>query len=434
MKNLYEVISYAKELAARAAKSLAELGIDVEERHNVLVPGTPTTAERSKDLLKKALNESGNKASIYMGLDVCPYICKFCRYSNRTAKKEKLPEMIEESLRNLVKEMDIAVERLSPDEKIKASSIYIGGGTPSSMSQEQMAWLFDSLKKNFSINSGTEITMECAPDAIDGDKLLAMEKLGVNRISMGVQRLDDGWLLKMGRCHSSKDVLEALRLFQNNGMRFNVDLMYGFSGQNIELFAADLLKILEYEPTEITLYRLEDQKRTDDKKIEVEKADRKSTYAMQETGRVILTNSGYTEGPAGWFTKKGFSKAEVYEDRWNKQIPLLGFGPGAYSFSKYQQHTNKPFMEWQEAIKRGQEILDVERVYEYSNNQIGIRRMIFDLKSNFETNFDAGQRSFFSSLVKAGLGELMGGNGFRLNKCGIIAVEEIIRVLIGMAN
>lgn len=341
--------------------------------------------------------------------------------------------MVEKSLENLIKEMDAADERLSPYGKIKASSVYIGGGTPSLMSEEQMKKLFDNLRNIFDINSKTEITVECTPDTINYSKLSAMERLGVNRISMGVQRLDDRWLLKMGRCHSSKDVMEALRLFQNKA-RFNVDLMYGFRWQNIEIFVADLLKILEFKPSEITLYRLENQKRTDDKKIDVEKADRKSTYAMQEVGKIILTNSGYLEGPAGWFTKKGFSKAQVYEDRWNKQIPLLGFGPEAYSFSKYQQHTNAGFDFYHKAIQDGKGILDCKRTYEYSKKQMDVRTMAFDLKSNFETLFDADQRSFFSSLVNAGLGEFIGRCGFKLNEYGVIAVEEIIRLLIGMVG
>lgn len=229
-------------MAAECVKTLDELGIEVEERHNVLVPGTPATVERSEDLLREAIKENNDKASVYASINVCPYRCEFCRYNIRTADdSENLPQKVEESLENLIKEMDMTKEHLSLDEKIKASSIYVGGGTPTLMSDEQMEKLFENLQKNYDINSQTEITMECTPDTMNIDKLSIMRKLGINRISMGVQRLDDEWLSKMGRGHNSEDVLKSLQLFKNENIRFNIDLIYGFEGQSIESFTNEVI-------------------------------------------------------------------------------------------------------------------------------------------------------------------------------------------------
>lgn len=433
-ENLHEIISRSKALAEECAESLDELGIEVEERHNVLVPGTPATIERSENLLRDAIRENDNKASVYTGIDICRYICKFCRYYNRTAHNiEDLPQKVEESIENLIKEINMETERLSPNEKIRASSIYIGGGTPTLMSEEQMNKLFENLQKNYDIENQAEITMECTPDTIDTDKLAAMRKFGVNRISIGVQRLNDEWLLEMGRKHNSADVVKSLKLFKDEDMRFNVDLMYGFDGQSIESFANDLLKILEHEPPEITLYRFENQKRTDDKNIKIEKMNRKNIYAMQQVGREILQKREYIEGPDGWFTKKGYNRAQVYADRWKNQIPLLGFGPEAYSFSKYQQQTNKKYTGYISSLVKGHLPIDSKRVYEYAGNQKDIRRMIFDLKSTFQTEIDSAHKDFFTSLSEKGLGEIDIVNEkekFKLNERGIIVVEEIMRVLV----
>ena len=429
---LEEIISEAKANVAKTIDALEALNIHVPERHNVLVPGTPTTPEKSESLLHEAVTEDG-EVGIYLGVTVCPYICKFCRYYNRTGPMKDLEKMAADEVGDVIGEMEIVNKKLNLTSKPKASSVYIGGGTPTLMSSDSNEKLFQTLKQNYKIDADTEISMECTPDTLTEEKLKALKNFGVNRISMGVQRLDDEWLKSMNRRHSVQDVFDTLELLGGKGVNFNVDLIYGFEGQTIESFCEDLEKILKYSPTEITLYRFENQKRTDDRDIKVQRSERNTAYIMQEAGRIILTKAGYTEGPDGWFTKKGAKKATVYEDRWNKQIPLIGFGPEAYSYSKYQQHTNKPFRQYKEAISKKEMPLDKERIFEYQRTQKEIRRMVFELKSRFETSYDQSHESFFESLSTQGLGEIKNNEGnkiFKLSKHGIIAVEEIMRVLV----
>lgn len=303
--------------------------------------------------------------------------------------------------------MEIVDRELELSKKSKTNSVYIGGGTPTLMSKESMERVFKNLHKFYDINEDAEITMKCTPDSIDEEKIKTMKNIGVNRVSMGVQRLNDDWLKSMNRRHTVSDVFKTLELFNKNGVNYNIDLIYGFGGQGVESFCDDLNEILKYNPAEITLYRFENQKRTDDKSIKVGRSSREPIYIMQEAGRIILLSHGYTEGPDGWFTRKGVKKAKVYEDRWDKQIPLLGFGPEAYSYSKYQQHTNKPLLQYQEAIQKNKEILNTKLTYEYTDKQVDIRRMVFDLKSKFKTSFKTNQEQFFISLSDAGLGEII---------------------------
>ena len=346
---LKEIIFEAKENAAKTVEALEALNIHVPERHNVLVPGTPTTPEKSKTLLREAIMEDG-EVGLYLGVTVCPYICKFCRYYNRTGPMKDLEEMAADEVGDVINEIEITNKKFNLPNKPVASSVYIGGGTPTLMSGESIEKLFQCMRQNYEINKDTEISMECTPDTLTKDKLAELKKVGVNRISMGVQRLDDEWLKSMNRRHSVQDVFDALELLGKNEVNFNVDLIYGFEGQTVESFCDDLEKLLKYSPTEITLYRFENQKRTDDRDIKVQRSERNTAYTMQEAGRIILTKAGYTEGPDGWFTKKDAKKATVYEDRWNRQIPLIGFGPEAYSYSKYQQHTNKSFRQYKKSI------------------------------------------------------------------------------------
>lgn len=274
--------------------------------------------------------------------------------------------------------------------------------------------------------------MESTPDTVNDEKISLMKKMGVNRISMGVQRMDDEWLKEMGRKHTSADVLKALDTFNRNDMRFNVDLIYGFEGQSVESFCKDLLRLLESKPSEVTLYRYENQKRTDDRSIKtVERnQNREDIYAMQEAGRQILQSLGYTEGPDGWFTRPGVNRAKVYDDRWKNQKPMIAFGAEGYSFSADQQHTNKKHVEYHDALKKGDSLLDDKRVYEYLGEQKDLRRMVFDLKSTFQTDFNEEERALFSGLADKGFGTIENNNHFKLGNKGIIVVEEIMRVLV----
>ncbi len=241
----------------------------------------------------------------------------------------------------------------------------------------------------------------------------------------------------MNRKHSSDGVFQALKILNESGINYNIDLMYGFNGQDIQSFCKDIVEILKYSPEEITLYRFETQKRTDDRDIRISRSNSELIYSMQEAGRLILEKNGYIEGPDGWFTRKDVKRSQVYEDRWKRQIPLIGFGPEAYSFSKYQQHTNKSLIKYKEAIRQKDLTLDEQRIFEYIGNQQKMRKIVFELKSHFETVFDNSYKFFFESLAVNGLGDIYEENNFKifkLNKYGIIVVEEIMRVLIEKDN
>ena len=425
---LDDILLQSKRRVEKAMSALDDLGISVAERHNVVVPGTLTEQDKSFDLLKESIKES-DSVGVYAGINVCSYICKYCRYYSRTGSAEELPDKVDEDLKNLDEEISMVQERINPGVQLESSSLYIGGGTPTLMSEEQMDRFFHSLQRAYKFDESTEITMECTPDTLSVEKVQLMSQYGVNRISMGVQRLDDEWLASMGRKHLTSDVMSGLQLLDESGIRYNIDLLYGFEGQSVQSFVQDLQQILKFSPIEITIYRFEDQKRTDDRQIRLDRAESDQIYLMQDVAREILLQKGYYEGPDGWFTKEGYSKAQVYVDRWQDQKPLIGFGPEAYSFSKYQQHTNLPYHKYLESLGEKELPLDQDRTYEYSQDQQNLRRMIFDLKSTFSTTFNEDHSNFFHSLENAGLGKISDSN-FQLNREGILVVEEVMRVLV----
>lgn len=418
---------------ATEASALKKDFLPVDERHVVTVPGTPISPERSLQLLSSAVSNS-DAISVYTGINTCPYICDFCRYYNRISDTTR-----ERNVNAVCKEMEMVTQALGLDlsKKVSVSSIYIGGGTPTLMSHEQWERIFKSLHMHFDVGSNTEITTETTPDTIDPDSLAFMRSCGLNRISMGVQRLDDEWYKQVKRKHSVADVMNALTTLEASGIRFNIDLMYGFEGQAIEQFYGDVEKIAAHRPSEITTYRYESAKRTDDRAIlGPEKSALEKAYAMKIGSREILLNAGYQEGASGWFRLPGLASSQVYEDRWRHQRPMVSFGPEAYSFSAQQQHTNFPFDQYLKTVEAGGLPIDPARTFEYEPEQQTLRRIIFDLKSGYATtikDLDSPTAQFFADAAERGLGEISSLDQdtslFSLSDEGKVVIEEMLQSL-----
>lgn len=414
-----KVLTRAEQLARDTVQALGCANIHVQERHNVTVPGTIATVEESIQRLNQSIG-TARQVTVYAGLTACQYICTFCRYRNVIATAGNVGRIIDNVLREINLRNRIA---LPPH---TTSSVYIGGGTPTLFPDDTINELLGILHTHHSFGPNTEITIETTPDSISRQKIEALSQ--INRWSMGVQRLDEGWLRSVKRGHTLAEVHKALQLMHDMGVKFNIDLMYGFEGQTPENFARDIEIILSYEPTQITLYRLEDQKRTDDKTIPVTRQSSIDVYMMQAIGRMILSERGYTEGPDGWFTAPGAHKAQVYEDRWTNQIPMIAYGSDAYSFSGLQQFTNHGLLEWEKCLQAERLPINPSSSFVYNAEQAGRRKIAFKLRSVFET--DVGEAEvFFRSLETAGLGRIE-GKIFKLSEIGLMSVHEIVKALI----
>jgi coproporphyrinogen III oxidase-like Fe-S oxidoreductase len=293
----------------------------------------------------------------------------------------------------------------------------------------QLGRLLEVCRDSFRITPETEISVEGTPDALTPDKVNSLLDLGVNRLSMGIQRLSDEWLIRMGRGHQVADVLKALETLQGSAVRFNVDLMCGFDDQTVSEFLRDLETVISYDPHEITVYFLEGKFQLSGKDLKgVKPADPFTAYLMWETGRELCQKHGRQEAPMGWWLRPDIPRSKVYVDRWLDQVPLVGFGTGAYSFSRYQQYTNLTGSNHKEALAEQVLPIDKARTFSYSPAQQELHRMAFDLKSVFITQIGV-EKTFFKGLEKAGLGKL-DDNTFQLNRAGIVVVEEIMRALI----
>ncbi len=221
-------------------------------------------------------------------------------------------------------------------------TVYIGGGTPSLYGPEAIERLIDRITGRFSISDRPEITMELNPGTTDTDKLRGYRTAGINRLSVGVQSLDEYFLRFLGRIHSPDDARECLkqasRIFEN----FSADIIYAIPGQTERVLKGTLSEILSYSPRHISGYELTAEEET-------------PLYSLLTEGKTALPEE--EEAERQYFTvssmlrSEGFIHYEIsnyalpgYECRHNlkywRREEYVGFGASAHSFYRGRRYEN----------------------------------------------------------------------------------------------
>ncbi len=193
--------------------------------------------------------------SLYVSIPFCPTRCSYCSFishSNESAKK-LIPEYIEKLCKELKETGRIAAEL-----KLHPESVYIGGGTPTVLSAEQLLKITDCIGENFDLTNISEYTIEAGrPDSITDDKLKVIRNSGCTRISINPQTFNDGVLREIGRQHSSQMTLDTMSLARENGFdNINMDLIAGLPTDTLESFGKTLEKTISLSPENITVHTL----------------------------------------------------------------------------------------------------------------------------------------------------------------------------------
>jgi len=198
-------------------------------------------------------NEDSKAIGLYVGIPFCPTRCSYCSFtSNRYERNAS-----DAYLKALEKEC-IATSRILKDKRLYSESIYIGGGTPSSLAEDQFEFLVGLVKKYFVTDKTTEFTVECGrPDTITKAKLESVKKHGANRISINPQTMNQKTLDVIGRHHSTDDIIDAYMLARSTGdFIINMDMIAGLPGESFEDFKYSLDKIVALDPENITVHTL----------------------------------------------------------------------------------------------------------------------------------------------------------------------------------
>lgn len=196
-----------------------------------------------------------NSFSLYISIPFCPTRCSYCSFVSQTI--EKAEKLIEPYFQLLCREIEYTGEIVKSC-GLRLESVYVGGGTPTTLNALQLSGLIDTIRSNFDMSSCREFTIEAGrPDTIDEEKLIAIKKGGIDRISINPQTLNDSVLEVIGRKHNSKQTIDAFNLARKIGFtHINMDLIAGLPTDTPESFKNTLDRICILSPESITVHTL----------------------------------------------------------------------------------------------------------------------------------------------------------------------------------
>ena len=238
--------------------------------------------------------------------------------------------------------------------ELKVSTVYFGGGTPSSLSSIQLEKLIKGVLSLFQIDADAEITLEANPATLDVEKLTILKKCGINRLSMGVQSSDNQELSTLSRLHTYEEFLETYTLTKSYIGNISLDLMYGLPDQTLDSFERSLRDIISLNPAHISLYALKIEPDTPFYHM----ADRlnlpsdDTVAEMYLLAHTILESEGYRQYEISNYAKQGsFSRHNL---RYWQGKEYLGLGPSAHSYYDNVRDANiSDITSYLEALERG---------------------------------------------------------------------------------
>ena len=258
--------------------------------------------------------------SAYIHIPFCKSICSYCDFCKMNYQKEWIEVYLD-----VLKE---EIEEKYADEYL--DTIYIGGGTPSCLSKEELNKLFDIIKI-FNLNEEYEFTFECNVNDITEELLDILKENKVNRLSIGVESFNNNNLKLIERKHTFEDALTKINLVKNYGFNnINVDLIYALPEETLSTVKKDINQLLKLDIPHISAYSLIIEEHTKLKIKGVKEIDEDLDAKMYEYIVKKLTNNNYNHYEISNFAKKG------YESRhnltyWNNEY-YYGFGLGAHGY------------------------------------------------------------------------------------------------------
>lgn len=193
--------------------------------------------------------------SLYIGIPFCPSRCSYCSFVSRTIEKDK--KLVQPYVDDLCRELE-AMREMADRLRLNLKTLYIGGGTPTSLSADQLRQLMGTVRGLYDLSALQEYTVEAGrPDCTDREKLDVLKEYGATRISINPQTLSDEVLARIGRRHTAQDILDCFAAARAAGHdNVNMDLIAGLPGDTPEGFARTLEGVIALQPENITVHTL----------------------------------------------------------------------------------------------------------------------------------------------------------------------------------
>ena len=234
--------------AKSADKLLKDVYYVTKERRELAIDCSRSTVAAAKLL-------EPNDISLYVGIPFCPTRCTYCSFVSRTIGKKT--ELLNPYLTALMEELTVTGKLLARSGK-QVRTVYIGGGTPTTLSTPQMAALLDAIRDSFDLSRCIEFTVEGGrPDTLDAEKLRTIRSHGADRMSINPQTMEDHVLRACGRPHKASDVVRAYHQAVDAGFKaINMDLIAGLPQDSFDGFRRSLDAVAALDPANITVHTL----------------------------------------------------------------------------------------------------------------------------------------------------------------------------------
>ena len=301
-------------------------------------------------------------AGIYIHIPFCKRRCIYCDFFPTTRSEEKSTYV-----HALCQELEMRKDYLEGEE---IETIYLGGGTPSQLSEDELKEISTYIYKVYSVSPDAEITLEANPDDLTPEYVAMLRQLPINRISMGIQTFQEETLKLLHRRHTAQQAIEAFKRCREAGFQnISIDLMYGLPGETLDTWKEDLEQAIALHPEHISAYHLIYEEGTILWKLreqrQVEEADEDLSLTLFSTLINELTTAGYQHYEISNFCLPGLHSRHNSSYWTGKKY--LGCGPSAHSFNGNSRQWNVASLEkYIRGIQEGKPDFEIEELDLYT--------------------------------------------------------------------
>ena len=313
------------------------------------------------------------RTGIYIHIPYCTYKCPYCDFFSVTKSSVSPQEYTE----LISAEADLRKDQIS-----RPRTIYFGGGTPSLLEPHQLDHLLSTMEQTFDLSSVEEITLEANPETLSLQKLTGYRKLGINRISIGVQSFDPKGLKVLGRKHSPEDCQRACLLAREAGFEnINIDLIWGWPGQSEDDLLEDLQTAVDLSPDHLSLYLLTFHRGTPFgdmlREGKIHEVAEEKVARMYRLICDFMKEAGYMHYEISNWCLDG--KECRHNLLYWEMNPFLGLGAGAWGFAGGVRYANAMSLEKYSDMLRSGELPEFKR-FALSEDELLEERIMLGLR------------------------------------------------------
>jgi oxygen-independent coproporphyrinogen-3 oxidase len=361
---------------------------------------------------------------IYVHVPFCARICPYCAFYKELLDRPQTPRFCEALLGELRQE--------TQDRHLIPSTIYFGGGTPTALTTAQLEFLLVGFRDALDLSKLIEWTMEANPGSVSQSKAALLRRLGITRISLGIQSWDDDLLKLLGREHNAKQGEESFQILRDAGFsNINVDLMFGLPGQTIHQWRSTLERTVSLKPEHVSTYCLTYEEDTEFFLRQARgefRQDPDTDSEFFEITMSILETAGYEHYEISNYARPGFRSA--HNRAYWSGSDYLGIGPSAFSTVGMTRLQNiSDFRRYADAVLSGKSI--VSSVEQLTSEMKRTEKIALGLRTadgapaQLLESFPDETREF----IRLGLLRRSGGN-FLLTRAGKALADSVAEAFV----